>query len=281
MRIYTKAANTGKKPKILMIQGSPRSETTCPGQDGKTRTIVNETIYSLGNEIDFELFDLALEKGRPIVQPCKGCISTAGGFHCHWPCSCYKKGMEKNVDLIYEEGVYQKFSDCDAFIVYSPIHWYAPSSVVKMLFDRLVCCNLTLDQKTAMEIGVLGSDGFKMEDEAGKASLSKQNYKLLKNHLEGKVGGFYVHGDDGANDYQGKDYPKSFNKEKESKVNDPKQSILPIVEQCRYSGIVVPDDCIIGFYMNKGVPYFEANKKGFTKPIEISIDLVKRVVSNL
>ncbi len=29
---------------------------------------------------------------RPIIQPCKGCISTAGGYHCHFPCSCYHKG---------------------------------------------------------------------------------------------------------------------------------------------------------------------------------------------
>lgn len=75
--------------------------------------------------------------------------------------------------------------------------------------------------------------------------------KLLKNHLEGKYAAFFVHGDDGALDYNRKELPKSMENIKED--TDPKLSIIPIVQQCCYSGIFVPEDLIIAKYMNKGV----------------------------
>jgi len=61
---------------------------------------------------------------------------------------------------------------------------------------------------------------------------------------------------------------------------DPKLSIIPIVQQCCYSGIFVPEDLIIAKYMNKGVSYSEANVvyKNNKEILESAKDLVKRLV---
>jgi hypothetical protein len=34
---------------------------------------------------------------------------------------------------------------------------------------------------------------------------------------------------------------------------------MPLVYQCRYSGINCPDELVEAFYINKGIPYYEAN----------------------
>jgi hypothetical protein len=87
----------------------------------------------------------------------------------------------------------------------------------------------------------------------GAAELSGKYNHLLKNHLEGKWAAFYVHGDDGANDYGGK-------KPQIGDENwDVKDSVMPLVYQCRYSGINCPDDLIEAFYINQGKPYYQAN----------------------
>ena len=154
---------------------------------------------------------------------------------------------------MHDADIYTKLEECDAFLVFSPIHWYSVSSQVKAMFDRLVCANQTLTREDALEI--LGKGNLKNSEITGKFAQSGEYNHLLKNHLEGKVAGFYIHGDDGANDYEDKEMPESYKRESFT----PKQAIMPIVNQCRYSGINVPDDLIEAFYINKGVDYFTAN----------------------
>ena len=129
-----------KKPKVVLFQGSPRDKETCPNMDSKTHTIVEYMVENWSPFINFKVIDLSVNQyKKPIIQPCKGCVSTAGGYHCHFPCSCYNKGDQKLPDLMHELDVYKHLQESDAFIVVSPIHWHSLSAQIKTMFDRLVC----------------------------------------------------------------------------------------------------------------------------------------------
>ena len=71
-----------RKPRVLVFQGSPRDPDTCSGMISKTHKIVDYITKKWSTFVDFEVVDLAVNhKKKPIIQPCKGCISTAGGYH--------------------------------------------------------------------------------------------------------------------------------------------------------------------------------------------------------
>lgn len=237
-----------KRPNILIFQGSPRRERGCANQTPKTQKVAEYLIDKWSTFANLEIIDLSV--GKVTIQPCKGCISTSNGMHCHWTCSCYSKDS-KTPDLMYQADIYTKLGNCDGFIVITPIHWYSVSTQVKAMFDRLVCANQTITKDQALEI--FGEGNIKNSEITGNAELSGEYKSLLKNHLEGKFAGFYAHGDDGANDYDGNQPDTG------DKSWDVKNAVLPIVYQCRYSGIIVPEDLIESFYINKGKDYYEAN----------------------
>jgi multimeric flavodoxin WrbA len=249
-----------KKPKILIFQGSPRDKDTCANMESKTHKVVEYMISKWSPFINFNVIDLSVNQSkRPIIQPCKGCVSTAGGYHCHFECSCYFKGDDKKPDLLKELDVYNLLQECDAFIIVSPIHWHSLSAQVKTLFDRLVCVNQTLTIDDAKKL--MGDGNIKNSDITGKFAKSGKYNDMLRNHLEGKVAGFYVHGDDGANDYSGKELPDSYSDVLDDGFsNNPKSVVMPFVMQLKYSGVYVPDNLIQSFYVNKGVDYYTANK---------------------
>jgi multimeric flavodoxin WrbA len=238
-----------KKPKILIFQGSPRRENSCANQKSKSQKVAEHLIYNWSTFADLEIIDLSV--GEVNIQPCKGCISTSNGMHCHWKCSCFKKGSTKAPDLMYDADIYTKLEKCDGFIIISPVHWYSVSTQVKAMFDRLVCANLTITKEEAVEI--FGEGNIKNSKLTGRAELSDKYKHLLRNHLEGKWAAFYIHGDDGANDYDGN----------QPNIGDEqwsvKDCIMPIVYQCRYSGMNAPDDLIEAFYINQGIDYYQAN----------------------
>ena len=248
------------RPKVILFQGSPRDKDTCANMDSKSHKIVDYIIDKWSPFIDFKVFDLAVNQSKaPTIQPCKGCVSTAGGFHCHFKCSCYFKGDDKKPDLLQELDVYEHLQECDAFVVISPIHWHSLTSQVKLLFDRLVCINQTLSVEDAKKL--MGSENIKNSDITGKFAKSGKYDEMLRNHLEGKVCGFYAHGDDGADDYEGKELPKSYSDVLDDGFgNNPKAVVMPYVMQMKYSGVYVPDELIQSFYVNKGVNYYTANK---------------------
>lgn len=252
---------TDKKSKILIFQGSPRDIDTCPNMESKTSKIVNYITKKWSPFADIEIIDLSVNLNKkPIIQPCKACISTAGGYQCHWKCSCYSKGSKNHPDFMKDYDVYEKLENCDAFLVFSPINWFSLSTQVKALFDRLVCANLTLTVDDAKKL--LGEDNLKNSEVTGKFIKSGKYNDMLRNHLEGKVCGFYVHGDDGASDYKNMELPESYSDVLNDPFGlDPKQTILPFIMQMKYSGIFVPDDLIQAFYVNKGVDYYTANIK--------------------
>ena len=78
--------------RILLINGSPRSEHTCPAEMSKTYRLLETAREIIANEaaMQCEVLDLsrlASEYGKQI-HPCKACFSTSPAL-CHWPCSCY------------------------------------------------------------------------------------------------------------------------------------------------------------------------------------------------
>src|SRR3954469_21249474 len=83
--------DTAETPRILLINGSARSEHTCPGEMSKTWRLVElaqRTINDRGFRTDvLDLSRTASEFGKTI-HPCKSCVATAMPL-CHWPCSCY------------------------------------------------------------------------------------------------------------------------------------------------------------------------------------------------
>lgn len=267
-----------KKPKVLIFQGSPRDKDTCSGMISKTHKIVEYMTSKWSPFVNFQVIDLAVNHSKqPSIQPCKGCVSTAGGYHCHFDCSCYFKG-DKNPDLLKELDVYKLLQECDAFIIVSPIHWHSLTSQVKLLFDRLVCINQTLTIEDARKL--MGDyDDIKNPDITGKFARSGKYDEMLRNHLEGKVAGFYVHGDDGADDYEGKELPESYDVMDDGFSNNPKNVVMPFIMQLKYSGIYVPDELVEAFYTNKGVNYNTANKT-FNKNKEF-FDRANNLIENL
>lgn len=257
-----------KKPKILLFQGSPRKIDSCANQKSKSERVIEYLVNKWIPFVNFEVVDLGIGDVR--IQPCKGCVSTANGMHCHWRCSCFAKGMEENPDLMYEADIYTKLEECDGFIVVSPVHWYAVSSQVKAMFDRLVCANLTITKEQALEI--FGKGNIKSSELTGRAELSGKYKHLLKNHLEGKWAGFIVHGDNGANDYDNN--PPDIGDQFWSVRNN----VMPLVYQCRFSGIHCPDDLVESVYINEGIPYYQANLSPLDQLFELSDGVMERMI---
>jgi multimeric flavodoxin WrbA len=261
----------GHKPKILLFQGSPRSQKSCANQKSKSEKVCEYLLEKWSPFVTFEYVNLSV--GSISIQPCKGCVSTANGMHCHWKCSCYIKNSRHSPDLMYEEDIYDKLEQCDGFMVVSPIHWYSVSTQVKAMFDRLVCANQTITTEQAIQI--FGDGNIKTAELTGQAELEGEYKDLLKNHLEGKWASFFVHGDDGANDYDG-------NQPYTGDLSwDVKNSVMPLVYQCRYSGINVTDDLVEAFYINKGLDYFEANLQPNQELFERADSLMEKFIDCL
>ncbi len=76
---------------VLLINGSSRSEHTCPGEMSKSWRLAEIACEAMAKqEIKVQVLDLsrlASEFGQEI-HSCKGCFSMAPAL-CHWPCSCY------------------------------------------------------------------------------------------------------------------------------------------------------------------------------------------------
>lgn len=272
--------------RIVFFQGSARNPTECSGQWGKTRLFMErgvETARSLGVEVD--VIDLSVAEDVPLVKACKACISTAGGYHCHYPCDCYPRETdeEAEIDFLAENYVYERVDAADGFIVFAPINWYSVPTQVKAMFDRFVCANLTLTRPDALR--VLGKGNTKNPVVTRAAEKDQVAEELLTNHWEGKKAAFFVHGDDGADDYVRRPKPKSLRlyPDNTSPVNDPKMAVLPIVQQLRYSGVDVPEDLVVGMHLNEGISYAKANDLAPTndRALDAASKIVRRLVAHI
>lgn len=129
-------------PRILLINGSPRSEHTCPGEMSKTWRLV-EIAQTVFEEIEFavdvlDLSRMTSEFGKNI-HPCKSCVSTSMAL-CHWPCSCYPNySLGQTEDWMNE--IYPLWVAAHGIMIITPVNWYHAPTTLKAMIDRLVCAD--------------------------------------------------------------------------------------------------------------------------------------------
>src|SRR5262249_51750245 len=172
--------------RILVINGSTRSDQTCPGEMSKTFRLAKlaERIISgdKGFEVDFlDLSRLASEYGR-IIYPCKACVSTAMPL-CNWPCSCYPNHAMGQVNDWMPE-IYPRWVAAHGVMILCPVHWYQAPSSLKLMIDRLVCADGGNPDPTLTS----GKD----PQRAKELELKGWHYPR---HLAGRVFSVVVHGD--------------------------------------------------------------------------------------
>lgn len=185
-RAQRRHEDAGLAPRILLINGSSRSEHTCPGEMSKSYRMVEIAAAAIGQqggvEIDIlELDRLASEYGRHI-HPCKACFSTSPAL-CHWPCSCYPNHSLGQVQDWMNE-IYPLWVGAHGIMIVTPVNWYQTSSPLKLMMDRLVCADGGNDDPTRTQ----------GKDAALAKKIESEGWNYTR-HLAGRVFSVIVHGD--------------------------------------------------------------------------------------
>lgn len=223
--------------RVLVISGSDRRQYNCPGVDSKSRTLMLRMADHLPQEWEIDYEDLGNVYGRARIQSCNACLSTSMAL-CVWPCNCYEPNHKSEPDLMWDLDLYARLDLADAWAFISPVNWYAPTSNLKLMFDRLVCCNGGNPREDLIE--------HKNAELAMKLEHTTEWESLSQNHLEGRTAGFFCYGDGGGDelDQAGRPkllrHPQYFEPELEP-FEQMRDSYAPLVWQMRYSGIEVPD----------------------------------------
>jgi multimeric flavodoxin WrbA len=171
--------------RVLVVNGSSRSEHTCPGESSKSfrlARIAVEALEQAGLAVDLlDLSRLASEYGRTIY-PCKACFSTAAPL-CHWPCSCYPNhSLGQTQDWMND--IYPLWIAAHGVMIVTPVNWYQVSSPLKLMMDRLVCADGGNPDPT--------STGGK---DAAKAKALELEGWPYPQHLAGRLFAVVAHGD--------------------------------------------------------------------------------------
>jgi hypothetical protein len=223
--------------RILLIAGSQRRQYNCPGVDGKARTFMKRMARRLAGAFELDEVDLANVYAAERIQPCNGCVSTSMALCC-WPCNCYEKDNKEEPDLMWNLDLYARLDLADAWAIIGPVNWYAPSTNLEAMFDRLVCMNGGNPREELIE--------HKNPELAMKLEHADEWKELSVNHLEGRTAGFFCYGDGGGDELGDDGRPKIlrhkewFDPEEEI-FDDGRDAYAPLVWQCRYAGIEVPD----------------------------------------
>ncbi len=186
-----KAAEMHQKDKaspsrILIINGSSRSDQSCPGEMSKTWRLAQIAKSVVDDEGGYEtdLLDLSRltsEYGR-VIYPCKSCVSTAMPL-CHWPCSCYPNHAIGQVSDWMAE-LYPRWVSAHGVMILTPVNWYQAPSGLKLMIDRLVCADGGNPDPTTTR--------GKNPKLAKEIELNGWDYPR---HLAGRVFSVVVHGD--------------------------------------------------------------------------------------
>jgi multimeric flavodoxin WrbA len=174
------------KSRILLINGSPRSDQTCPGEISKSFRLMELAEEVIKRERGFEVERLELNRltsefGRQI-HPCKSCVSTAMPL-CHWPCSCYPNhSLGQTNDWMNE--IYPMWAAAHGVMILTPVHWYQAPTPLKAMMDRLVCADGGNPDPTS----TAGKDPQKAKD----IEMKGWNYPR---HLAGRAYAVVAHGD--------------------------------------------------------------------------------------
>lgn len=129
--------------RILLVNGSTRSEHSCPGEISKTRRLADEARDAItaqdGFEVDFLDLSTLADEPLKVIHPCKACVSTSMPL-CHWPCSCYPNhAMGQTNDWMNE--IYPRWVAAHGVMILCPVHWYQAPASLKLMIDRLVCAD--------------------------------------------------------------------------------------------------------------------------------------------
>ena len=172
--------------RVLVVNGSSRSDQTCPGEMSKTwrmAMLAQEVIVQRpGFEVEvLDLSRLTSEYGR-VIYPCKACVSTAQPL-CHWPCSCYPNhAIGQTGDWMNE--LYPKFVAAHGIMIIAPVNWYQAPSTLKLLIDRLVCADGGNPDPTSTHL----------KDPAMAKKIELEGWPYPR-HLAGRAFATVVHGD--------------------------------------------------------------------------------------
>lgn len=237
--------------RVLIIAGSDRRQYNCPGVDSKARWLSLRLADQLPEdwEIDFE--DLGNVFGRARIQSCNACVSTAMSL-CVWPCNCYEKANKDEPDLMWDLDLYARLDLADAWIFVAPVNWYAPTSNMKLFFDRLVCMSGGNPREDLID--------HKDPEMAMALEASAEWRELSQNHLEGRTAAFFCYSDAGADEIGPDGRPKILRHTdwfdpKAEPFDDMRQAYAPLVWQCRYSGVETPDALWAHAPTGVGLPY--------------------------
>jgi multimeric flavodoxin WrbA len=135
-------ADPTRPSRVLLVNGSTRSEHSCPGEISKTRRLVHAARDALlSRNVEVDVLDLSSLADEPwkVIHPCKACVSTAMPL-CHWPCSCYPNhAMGQTNDWMAE--IYPRWVAAHGVMIVCPVHWYQAPASLKLMIDRLVCAD--------------------------------------------------------------------------------------------------------------------------------------------
>jgi hypothetical protein len=223
--------------RVLLTAGSNRRQDDCPGSGARARALMFRMADRLPQEWEIDLEDLGNVWNREQIRSCNGCVSTSMAL-CVWPCNCYEKGHQGQPDLMWNLDLYARLDLADAWAIIGPVNWYAASSNLKAMFDRLVCMNGGNPREDLI--------GHKDPALAIELEHSAEWETLSQNHLEGRSAAFFCYGDGGGDELTESGRPKllrhrSYFDPDQEPFDAMRNTYAPLVWQCRYSGIEVPD----------------------------------------
>lgn len=172
--------------RILLVNGSSRSEHTCPGEMSKTWRLIEIAQRAIAERGGFAVETLNLSRTTSefgkTIHPCKSCVSTAMPL-CHWPCSCYPNhALGQAPDWMNE--IYPLFVAAHGIMIVTPVNWYQAPSSLKAMMDRLVCADGGNPDPTTTH--------GKNAEEAKALELSGWSFPR---HLAGRMFAAVVHAD--------------------------------------------------------------------------------------
>lgn len=257
---------TGRRPfRVLLLSGSDRRQYNCPGVDSKSRTLLFRMADRLPQDWEIDLEDLGNVYARARIQSCNACVSTSMAL-CVWPCNCYERDSKAEPDLMWDLDLYSRLDLADAWAIIGPVNWYAPSSNLKLMFDRLVCMNGGNPREDLIE--------HKDPELAMRLEHSPEWERLSQNHLEGRTAAFFCYGDGGGDELDASGRPRIlrhkeyFDPETEPFEED-RDAYAPLVWQCRYGGVEVPDHLWTYAEFGNGKKYSENQAEHMVREPEV------------
>jgi multimeric flavodoxin WrbA len=177
--------NPRSRSRILIINGSMRSDQSCPGEMSKSWLVtMARKIVEARRGFEAEVLDLSRltsEYGR-VIHPCKACVSTAMPL-CHWPCSCYPNHAIGQVNDWMNE-IYPMWARAHGIMIITPVNWYQAPAGLKAMIDRLVCA----------DGGNPDPSSTNGKDPGAAKALELKGWPYPR-HLAGRLFSVVVHGD--------------------------------------------------------------------------------------